>query len=222
VIARSNFVDARAGGVSVPLPDDQNVTWLTQTHQAEVVVVRVPGEYCGWRADAAVTSVVGAQLLIRTADCAPVLLTGFAGGHTVCVGVAHAGWKGLLAGIIPATVGALRALGATTIHATLYPSIGPECYEFGERELNAAAIVLGDSVRSVAGASPAFDLREGVRASLRSCGVDELDLSKWACTACNPDRYFSFRARQDTQRLGLVAWLEPGEPRKPEELGDPN
>jgi polyphenol oxidase len=205
---RWQFVDALVGGVPSPVIDP-SVTWLTQTHQAGVVVVRAPGEHRGALADAAVTNMVGPTLLVRTADCAPVLLTGKAGGQTVCVGVAHVGWKGVISGILPATVGALRGLGATTVQASLFASIGPECYEFGEAELNAVAVVLGESVRSVTErGTPALDMVAGVRASLATCGVNELDISRWACTACDSDRYFSFRARQDSQRMGLFAWLE--------------
>jgi polyphenol oxidase len=206
-VARWRFSDSSSGGVEIPA-SDPTVTWLTQTHQAGVVVVRTPGEHRGVRADAAVTDVVGPLLLIRTADCAPVLLIGEADGQAMCVGVAHAGWRGLISGILPAAVGALRGLGATTVRASLFASIGAQCYEFGEAELDAASVVLGDSVRAVTlHGTPALDMVAGVRASLASCGVDELDTSRWACTACDPYRYFSFRARGDSQRMGLYAWL---------------
>jgi polyphenol oxidase len=205
--ARWRFADAGAGGVEIPVSDPA-VTWLTQTHQAGVVVVRTPGEHRGALADAAVTNTIGPILLVRTADCAPVLLTGEADGHAVCVGVAHAGWRGLISGILPAAVGALRGMGATTVRASLFASIGAQCYEFGEAELNAVAVVLGNSVRAVTErGTPALDMVAGVRASLASCGVVELDTSRWACTACDPDHYFSFRARCDAQRMGLYAWL---------------
>jgi polyphenol oxidase len=210
LVVRSRFVAVEAGGVVVPI-DDPSVTWLTQTHGAQATVVRSLGQHQGFRADAAVTNVVGPVLVVRTADCAPVLLTGDAAGRTVCVGVAHAGWRGLASGILPAVVGALRGLGATTVRASLFPSIGPECYEFSQGDLDGLAVVLGETIRAKSTTGrPALDMVAGVRSSLVSCGVTEFDTSEWACTACDERRFYSFRARKDQQRMGLFAWLESG------------
>src|SRR5262245_42908994 len=72
-------------------------TWLDQVHGAGVVVVSEPGEYCGSKCDAAVTSVPGAVLAVQTADCAPVLMWADGPGPSAgpVVAAAHAGWRGL-------------------------------------------------------------------------------------------------------------------------------
>lgn len=212
VLPRVSFHDKQHGPVDTS-QQDPAVTWLTQVHGARVVVVDEIGAHAAAPADAAVTAVVGAKLLIRTADCAPVLFVGTHLGRTVGVGVAHAGWKGLLAGILPATVGALCGLGASVITAALYPCIGPECYEFGRHDLDAAAVSLGPSIRSnTTGGQPALDLVESVRSSLKSAGVDSVDTRTWSCTACDETRFFSYRARREHGRLGLYAWLEDSPP----------
>lgn len=206
------FEDKRLGSVDIARQDG-SVTWLHQVHGAQVVVVDQIGAHVADSADAAVTNVVGAKLLIRSADCAPVLFVGERDGHVCCIGVAHAGWKGLLAGVLPATAGALRRLGATEIRATLYPCIGPECYEFGEQDLDAVVASLGNSVRSkTAAGTVALDLIEAVRCSLNTAGVDALDTSLWSCTSCDESRFFSYRTRREQGRLGLFAWLETARP----------
>jgi len=175
-------------------------TWLRQVHGARVVVVERPGQHAGEEADAAVTAVPGAVLSVQVADCAPVALVG-----GPVVGVAHAGWRGLLAGVLPATVDAMRALGAGPIAATLGPCIRGGCYEFGDDDLEALAAVLGDGVRAVTSAgAPALDVAAGVRAALAAVGVDDLvDLG--TCTACSP-AHWSHRAGGDAARQAVVAW----------------
>src|SRR5690606_15998658 len=98
-------------------------TWLRQCHGADVVVVEAPGDQAGARADGAVTAAVGAALVIRAADCAPIALLA-----DEAVGIAHAGWRGLLAGVVERTVEALRGLGATRIEARIGPCISPAAY----------------------------------------------------------------------------------------------
>ena len=216
----ANFLARRDGGVSV-VPTDANIAWLEQVHGAAVaVVVRSPLEHCGTSADALVSSVRNARLMIRTADCAPILLVGRSGvedvinandaesGDVVGIGVVHAGWRGLLAGVVPAAVGALRALGATKVDAALYPCIGPECYEFGTKDLDAMKVAFGSTVEGIApGGRASLDLPEAVDLSLFAAGVAPADRRDWECTACHPEKYFSHRARKDTERMALVAWL---------------
>lgn len=202
------FQDKQQGPIDVATLD-RSTTWLRQVHGPRVVVVDHERSHCGEEADAAVTSCVDTRLLIRTADCAPILLTGEHDGEVTSVGVVHAGWKGLLTGIVAATVGALHGLGARQIRASLFPCIGTCCYEFREPELNAMVAALGESVRGqTSNGAAALDMVESVRASLLLSGVAQLDVSSWSCTACNGDRFFSFRARRESGRLGLFAWLE--------------
>ncbi|HVE94346.1 MAG TPA: polyphenol oxidase family protein [Acidimicrobiales bacterium] len=178
-------------------------TWLTQVHGTGVVIVRAPGGSSGEEADAAVTTVRAAALSVATADCAPVVLANRTGD---ALGVVHAGWRGLVDGVVAAAVAALRAGGADEPIAALGPCIHPACYEFGEADLAMVVDRLGDSARGVtAQGGPALDLPGAVRAVLSSVGV-ELAVDVGVCTACNDD-YYSHRARGDLERQATVAWL---------------
>ena len=180
---------------------DRPWTWLRQVHGADVVEVRVPGDGAGTRADAAVTAEAGCVLAVLVADCAPVALASREG----VVGVAHAGWMGLLAGVLERTVERMRALGATDVRAVLGPCIRPGCYEFGAEHLDRLAARLGDGVRGATDTgAPALDVPAAVHAALATVGVDMVD-DVGRCTACDAG-YYSWRARRDTQRQAVVVW----------------
>lgn len=195
-VGAAGVAGRRAAAVELPW------TWLSQVHGAEVVTVTRPGEHAGAAADAAVTAEPGSVVAVQVADCAPVVL--LADG---VVGVAHAGWRGLVAGVLPAAVAAMRAVGAGPVQALLGPCIHPGCYEFGEAALAEVVAGLGPAVagRTTAGA-PALDVPAAVAASL--AGVDvPLDASSSTCTACHPAALWSHRARADSGRQAALAWL---------------
>jgi YfiH family protein len=177
-------------------------TWLRQVHGAHVEVVGAPGEGAGATADAAVTAVPGAVVAVQVADCAPVVLLGDG-----VVGVVHAGWRGLVAGVLPAAVEAMRGLGAGAVRARLGPCIHPCCYEFGDADLAQVAAATGAAVaaRTRSGAL-ALDVPAAVRSSLAGIGV-ALDDSASSCTGCTPERSFSHRVRGDVGRQAALAWL---------------
>jgi YfiH family protein len=180
-------------------------TWLRQVHGNRVVVVDRPGGEAGERADAAVTDRAGCALAVLTADCAPVALVARGG----VVGVAHAGWRGLLDGVLEQAVRAMRTLGAGEVRAVLGPCIRAECYEFGSDDLDRVARHLGDAVRGTTSAgAPALDVPAAARAALAREGVVELDDVE-VCTACSSG-HFSHRARGDRGRQALVAWRAAG------------
>lgn len=178
-------------------------TWLRQVHGADVVRVNGPGDAAGARADAAVTAEAGCAVTALTADCAPVALASAEG----VIGVAHAGWRGVEAGVIDATVGEMRALGATDIEAVVGPCIHAECYAFGPEDLDRVAARFGEGVRATTTAGdPALDLPAAVHGALVGAGLDPaaiVDVDE--CTACSP-RYFSWRARGEQQRQATVVW----------------
>lgn len=178
-------------------------TWLRQVHGVEVVRVDGPDGAAGASADAVVTAEAGCALAVLTADCAPVALASAEG----VIGVAHAGWRGVAAGVIDATVDEMRALGATDIEAVVGPCIHPECYAFGPADLDLVAARLGDSVRATTAAGdPALDLPAAVHAALFGAGIDATAIVEVdACTACSP-QYFSWRARGEQQRQAAVIW----------------
>jgi YfiH family protein len=176
-------------------------TRLRQVHGTEVVVVPEAGACSGTEADAAVTRRRGAHLAVFTADCAPVAMASDEG----VIGIAHAGWKGLAAGVLERTAEAMRELGATRIVAALGPCIHAECYEFGPADLDRIARRLGDAVKgTTAGGQPALDLPAGVGAALGRAGV-ELVYEDAACTACSTT-YYSWRARREDERQATVVW----------------
>ena len=176
-------------------------TWLRQVHGADVVHVRGPGDGAGTRADAAVTIEPGCALAVLTADCAPVALSSPEG----VVGVAHAGWMGLLAGVLERTVEHMRALGASEVAAVVGPCIRPECYEFGTEHLDRVAARLGQGVRATsATGTPALDVAAAARSALAAAGVTEVD-EVGRCTACDPG-YFSWRAGGEMARQAVVVW----------------
>ncbi len=178
-------------------------TWLRQVHGDGVVVADSPGAAAGLDADAAVTALPGAVVSVATADCVPIALV----GDPASVGAVHAGWRGLLAGVVPAAVDALRDLGARRIDAVIGPCIHAECYEFGATDLAAVVARVGADAggRTTAGAA-ALDLVAAARAELRVAGVQSIDVID-ECTACRGDRYFSHRARGDAGRQVLAARL---------------
>ena len=161
-----------------------------------------PGEHAGADADALVTATPGCTLAVRTADCAPIVLRGAA-----TVGLVHAGWRGLVAGVIERAAEVMAELGDPPVSAVLGPCIRPGCYEFAGDDLDLLADRFGDEVRATTmWGTPALDLTAAVRSSCGAAGVSELD-DHGACTACDP-RWFSHRARAEPERFVTLAWIE--------------
>jgi YfiH family protein len=167
--------------------------WLHQVHGAAVHVVRAPGGVQGREGDALVTAVPGVALAVFTADCAPVAMASPEG----VVGLVHAGWRGLDAGVIDAAAAAMRGLGATRLEAALGPCIRAECYEFGAAELDRLAARWGTPA-----GRPALDLPAAVAVALERCGAELVD-DAGVCTACS-DGWFSHRARGDLGRQATL------------------
>lgn len=143
----------------------------------------------------------GIPLAVLTADCAPILLADPARGR---IGVVHAGWRGLIAGVVEAGVSCLGTPGA--LRAWVGPTIGPCCYEVGDEVAGPAADALGDEVVRI-GERPHLDLWRGVVGALRRSGVTDIALAM-LCTRCEPHRFFSHRAG-DAGRQGLIAMRTP-------------
>jgi YfiH family protein len=179
-------------------PDDPAAwVWLRQVHGDAVVAVDRPPPSPP-EADAAVTTETGLPLVVLTADCAPIAL--IADG---AVGVVHAGWPGLEAGVIDAAVRAVRDRSDGPIAAVLGPCIHPARYEFGADLLERLVARLGPEVASTTAAgAPALDIPAAVRVSLARVGVHDLtDVD--VCTAASP-RHFSHRRDGVTGRQAVV------------------
>ncbi|MEP7208546.1 MAG: peptidoglycan editing factor PgeF [Casimicrobiaceae bacterium] len=191
------------------LPEDPH--WLHQVHGTRVITIGAatsPAPPAWPEADAAVTATPGAVCVVRVADCLPVLIADARGR---CVGVAHAGWRGLAAGVVEATVEALRALGSRDEVAWLGPAIGPAAFEVGPevrdaflaREATAAAAF-------VAGAPGKWhaDLYTLGRLALARAGVRTVTGGGW-CTRTDAARFFSYRRDHGSGRMAACAWIEP-------------
>ncbi|MBL7066083.1 MAG: peptidoglycan editing factor PgeF [Anaerolineae bacterium] len=159
--------------------------------------------------DALVTATPAVPLLMRFADCAPVLF--FDPGRRV-VGIAHAGWRGVVAGIVAATVRTLtERLGCDPagLWAGIGPTIGPCCYAVGPEVVTAVedACPPGTGVAREADGLTYLDLPAAVQAQLGAAGVEQIEDAN-LCTACHVDEFFSHRAEHGcTGRFGIVMEL---------------
>ena len=181
-----------------------------QQHGTGVLRVRAPGDRHGEAGDAAVTAASGAVVSVATADCAPVALVAKEG----IVGAVHAGWRGLAAGVLEAAAATMRELGAGSLTAVVGPCIHPECYRFGRSDLAGLVERLGPKVASLtAEGAPALDVPAAVRVSLDRAGVDHV-IEAGRCTACEPDSWFSHRARGEGARHLLATWITPAPARR--------
>lgn len=209
--ARLRFTDRSDGDLAISHPEVDDVrrqidprpwTWLTQVHGRTVVEVTHPGEHAGEQADGSITSVTGAVLSAQGADCPPIGLWSPEG----IVGVAHAGWRGLVGGVVAAAAASMRSAGASTVFAALGPCIHPESYEFGSADLDQVVSVLGPTVigRTSAGRL-GLDVPAGVRAAcVQASVVFDTDLD--CCTSSTS--WFSHRVRRDAGRHAVVVVID--------------
>ncbi len=165
--------------------------YLHQVHGATVIEATGPGLLGD--ADGIVTTRRGLPIVVATADCLPIVIEG-AGS----VGVAHAGWRGLAAGIVGAVLSAMADLGDRPVRAAIGPAIGPCCYEVGPE---------------VAGRFPRFvsTTTWGTTSiDLAAAAADQLDgLEVWTsgrCTRTDPDLR-SYRGGDLHRRQVAVGWL---------------
>ncbi len=237
------LVTTRRGGVSRPPRDSLNLGLHTGDDEVDVLanrtaLERLAGAQLAWleqvhgrevadaaqalhassppRADASVTSEPGVACIVMVADCLPVL---FCDTRGRAVGAAHAGWRGLCAGVLEQTAQAVarRAGGGAIVQAWLGPAIGPAAFEVGrdvfdafigsapakERDATLAAFVAHRSApqkyfANLHALARLRLLRMGVT-SVR--GVD-------ACTVSDPARFYSYRREPVTGRFAALVWLD--------------
>ena len=174
-------------------------TQLDEVHGAAVVRVDQPGQHDGAPADGAVSRVAGCVLSVWVGDCAPLA---FVGEHGV-IGVAHAGWRGAVDGVVQATVAAMHGLGSGEVTVLLGPCIHPCCYEFGHDDLAALAERFGEGVVArTSWGSEALSLPSLVRVAVADAGATFVDRS--ACTRCHPEAWFSHRRGQRGRQVVTV------------------
>lgn len=169
---------------------------LYQVHGADVVVAE-PGTRP--ECDGLVTAERGVVLMVRAADCVPVLLGDPVAG---VVGAAHAGRLGLVSGVVPATVARMRELGAERITAWIGPHICGSCYEVPAPMRDEVAAVEPATRATTSWDTPAIDLGAGIRAQLERERVETVDVAR--CTRESADLY---SYRRDGARAGRQAGI---------------
>lgn len=177
--------------------------WVKQVHGTVVIDAAMATPES--EADGMVTRAAGVVCAVLSADCLPILLADRAGKT---VGIAHAGWRGLAAGIIENVVRAMD-VSASDLVAYIGPGIGPRRYEVGENVRQAfvqkspeaeAAFVSGQDGRYFA------DLAKLARQRFLAAGVGDVHGAN-LCTASD-ERFFSFRRDRVTGRMASLIWLE--------------
>jgi polyphenol oxidase len=188
--------------------------WLDQVHGTAVATLEGAALAAARAtppvADAAVTRERGIVCAVLTADCLPVL---FADRHGRAVGIAHAGWRGLAAGVLEATIDAFAGQGVAPhdLVAWLGPAIGPAAFQVGADVVAAFGAV---DARSASAFAPdgrdrwRADIYRLARQRLAAAGIDDVaggDL----CTHADAVRFYSYRRERETGRMAALVWLEP-------------
>lgn len=189
--------------------------WLNQTHSTKVSTPLTRSQLEGrpYEADAAVSNIPDEVLVVLTADCLPVLLTSRDGS---VIGVAHAGWRGLLGGVIEETVGAMlnlsQGLRPHDLLVWFGPAIGPESFEVGaEVRERFASTGLHDVTQSFV---PVEEKSEKYLANIYQLARDRLELlgvsalyGENLCTVKDGERFFSYRRDGITGRFASLIWI---------------
>lgn len=197
-------VAANRAALTATLDLPSEPAWLDQVHGARVIDVdeEPPGA-----ADGAVTSTPGQVLAVLTADCLPVLLASIDGAR---VGVAHAGWRGLAAGVLPAAV-ARMGLAPRRLLAWLGPAIGPASYEVGAEVYDAFVAGNRAAERCFAPGRPGHwyaDLYGLARLALAAAGVEAV-FGGGFCTFADSAHFFSHRRAAPCGRMATLIWRTP-------------
>ncbi len=217
---RIAFTDTSAGNLALHVGDDSaavrsrrsalearmgtapaSLRFMEQVHSAEVaVVVPGPAEEVPV-ADALLSTDGSAPLAVMVADCLPVLFAG-SGPHGVVTAAAHAGRRGLLDGILPNTVAAMRSAGAVRIQAWIGPGVCGRCYEV-PAEMIAEASHLPGAASQTSWGTPALDLPAAANLQLQGLNVSVETIS--GCTMEEPE-LFSHRRDAPTGRFAGLIW----------------
>ena len=177
--------------------------WLRQVHGKTVVRVSSPFAHDTPEADAAVTRDDGVVLAILTADCLPVLFASKDGLH---VGAAHAGWRGMAAGVLEATVAAMN-VAPDQIIAWLGPAIGRSSYEVGTQVRDAFVAMNTTAESAFVESRPGHwlcDLYALATQRLHAIGVREMHGGGFDTRS--DERFYSYRRSPQTGRFASLIW----------------
>jgi YfiH family protein len=215
--AYSNVQANRKRMASVLGVQDAESRTAWQVHGKNVIVARQgdPPESPPPKGDGLITSDPNVPLVMRFADCAPIL---FYDPVQRVIGMAHAGWRGTVEGVAPATVKAMQRTfdsNPENILCGIGPAIGPCCYEVGPEVIaevrNAFSHPNGLIVPSVNGGRSHFDLWAANERALQEVGIRHIEVAG-LCTACQNYEFFSHRAEAGrTGRFGAMIVMQNGE-----------
>ncbi|MEO5853513.1 MAG: polyphenol oxidase family protein [Nocardioides sp.] len=176
---------------------------LSQVHGDEVLVVDAPmppGQVPS--ADALVTTTRGLGLMVRVADCVPVLLADIEAG---VVGAVHSGRPGMVLDVATRAVEVMRERGATDIVAWVGPHVCGACYEVPEQLRAEVSAVVPEAFAETSWGTSALDIGAGVRAQLSRAGVEVLDVA--GCTREEPGLHSYRRDGAAAGRFAGLVWL---------------
>lgn len=194
------------------LPAETEVQWLSQNHGTHVIEAGKGGQQP--IADGAWTRRAGVACTVMTADCLPVL---FCSRDGAVVAAAHAGWRGLCAGILERCIAAMGVAPGSLL-AWMGPAIGPTAFEVGtevrqqflERDQTADRAGVLRCFRSVSNSPDHFlaDLYSLAALRMRSVGVLDVYGGQY-CTYGDPQKFFSFRRDGQTGRMAATIAIKP-------------
>jgi YfiH family protein len=174
---------------------------MRQVHGSAVAVVGTAPTADRPEADGLVTAEPDRVLVVRVADCLPVLLVDRDAG---VIGAVHAGRRGLAAGVVPAAVDRMRDLGATEVGAWLGPRICGACYEVPEALQAEVGAVVPEAVAMTSWGTPSLDIGAGVRAQLAALDVPVVDVG--TCTRESADLWSYRRDGATAGRFAGLVW----------------
>lgn len=189
--------------------------WLKQTHSTVVSTPHSrqlsPG--MPFQADAAVSNIPNEVLVIMTADCLPILFTNSSG---TVVGAAHAGWRGLCAGVLENTIAELLIISEdknpADLLAWLGPAIGPEAFEVGEDVVTAFTdsgfSIPSNAFKPIPNKAGKFltDIYQLARGRLKASGIETISGGQY-CTVRDQEHFFSYRRDGQTGRFASAIWI---------------
>jgi len=184
------------------------LVWLNQVHGIAVHRVTDTIEQAVPTADAVVTDQAGIGCIVMTADCLPVVLVDEKGSEVAC---AHAGWRGLLSGVIEASA---QAMQRPPVYAWLGAAIGPDAFEVGAEVFE--QFVAHDEVHRTAftpqpDGKYKADLYQLARHRLQLLGIDEISGGEH-CTVREAQDFYSYRRDHKTGRMATVVMIRPSNP----------
>jgi len=198
----SETVLANRKVISQMLNLPSNPIWLEQVHSNRVI--KIDKNTAVQQADASYTDQAGVVSVVMTADCLPVLLASSDGTEIAAV---HAGWRGLLAGVIANTVAMFKS---DNVIAWLGPAIGPDCFEVGgevKESFVAKSNDFATAFKQTSEEKYLADIYQLARLELATLGITQVYGGDF-CTVTDKQRFYSYRRDGETGRMATLIWRD--------------